>query len=285
MILILLIILVLILFAYWYFFMRMSKDEKETVKKNLFGPKENFLGTLPNFGFRTTPSFIREPREGMTFNYSDVDDFQRKLKKEMYQNPNRSVRSENQNKPIGLQNGFYSTPSFQKEISPRMTGGIDFRANLNNGVLPPSNDMAVNACGIGGSNDQCMNDSRTADNFDNPNQPVIYDRLMYSNKRTKLMEHNDMIRGSLPIMPKYGEWFRPSVDPLIDLQRGAMNILAGKNNGVSRAFDNLFGAEGVKNAIPMEMNNTTFDKKQFTPSYKTNFMSGNQDVNVVQAFP
>lgn len=294
---IIILIIIIIVIGIWYYYIKSTKDEK--IRKRLFGEtKEKFLGDLPNMGFKTTPSFSfskladRGANDDSQYNhYENFSGTQKKLDK---------VNFRRTKKPMGLQDGFFSTPTFQKEVSSRMTGGIDFHSNINNGLLPAPEDMAVNSCGVDGKEKTCSDDFRSEELLDNPNQPVIYDRLMYSNKKSRLMEHNDMIRGSLPIMPKYGEWFRPSVDPLIDLQRGAMNVLAGQGNNVSLAFKNLFSAEGAPNVIPEEMNNTTFVKAntvetanakfnkrnlQTTPSYKTNFLSGNQDINVVQAFP
>ena len=54
-------------------------------------------------------------------------------------------------------------------------------------------------------------------------QPVVYDRIMYANRRSKLLEGSDFIRGDLPIFPQNLGWFSPSVQPHIDLRRGIVD--------------------------------------------------------------
>ena len=66
-------------------------------------------------------------------------------------------------------------------------------------------------------------------------QPVIYDRLMYSNMRSRLRGQGDYIRGDLKITPdnyKSGcgnNWFQVSVKPERDLNPGAMEQLFGRS--------------------------------------------------------
>ncbi len=50
-------------------------------------------------------------------------------------------------------------------------------------------------------------------------QPVVYDRIMYANRRSRLLEGSDFIRGDLPIFPQNLGWFSPSVQPHIDLRK------------------------------------------------------------------
>ncbi len=44
-------------------------------------------------------------------------------------------------------------------------------------------------------------------------QPVVYDRIMYANRRSRLLEGSDFIRGDLPIFPQNLDGFPPSVQP------------------------------------------------------------------------
>ena len=55
-------------------------------------------------------------------------------------------------------------------------------------------------------------------------QPIIYDRYVYANRNSSLRSQGDPIRGDLPIVPCAAEWFRPSVQPHIDLQQGALTL-------------------------------------------------------------
>jgi hypothetical protein len=65
-------------------------------------------------------------------------------------------------------------------------------------------------------------------------QPIIYDRYIYANQRSRLTRDNDLIRGSLPIVPVKSDWFRPSVHPQIDLSSGALAVIGGLDNDTSK---------------------------------------------------
>lgn len=65
-------------------------------------------------------------------------------------------------------------------------------------------------------------------------QPIVYDRYIYANQRSRLYGLGDPIRGDLPIVPYNGDWFRPSVQPNIDLRDGAMMVLGGQDNATAR---------------------------------------------------
>ena len=69
------------------------------------------------------------------------------------------------------------------------------------------------------------------------NIPVVYDRVIYTNNNSRLRSQGDMIRGDLPIKPNSSDWFRPSVRPSVDLQRGAMNVMGGVS--LSKEMDEL----------------------------------------------
>ena len=70
-------------------------------------------------------------------------------------------------------------------------------------------------------------------------QPIVYDRYIYANRRSRLRSQGDPIRGDLPIVPLSGDWFVPSVQPQIDLQAGALNVMAGVNNATNNELANL----------------------------------------------
>jgi hypothetical protein len=61
-------------------------------------------------------------------------------------------------------------------------------------------------------------------------QPIVYDRFIFANQRSRLYGLGDPIRGDLPIAPVKSDWFRPSVHPTIDLRDGAMSVMGGMNN-------------------------------------------------------
>lgn len=70
-------------------------------------------------------------------------------------------------------------------------------------------------------------------------QPIIYDRYLYANRHSRLRSLGDPIRGDLPIVPNSGNWFVPSVHPNIDLQAGAINVMAGVNNETNHQLASL----------------------------------------------
>lgn len=79
--------------------------------------------------------------------------------------------------------------------------------------------------------------------------PVVYDRLIYANARSRLKGGSDWIRGDLPIVPVLPEcspdslvWGRPSVTPHLDLNQGAMHVLGGFDNNTQIALQDLMTA-------------------------------------------
>lgn len=78
-------------------------------------------------------------------------------------------------------------------------------------------------------------------------QPVIYDRVMYSNIRSRTRGNGDYIRGDLMIAPDnykpggggHPQWFQVSAKPERDLNPGAMEHLFGRSEelalGLSQA--------------------------------------------------
>jgi len=97
-------------------------------------------------------------------------------------------------------------------------------------------------------------------------QPIIYDRYIYANRKSRLRAQGDPWRGDLPIVPASGNWFVPSVHPNIDLQPGALNVMAGVNNETSHQLANLIyntsgGADttiGGVDMSSMNVNNQIF---------------------------
>jgi Family of unknown function (DUF5850) len=98
-------------------------------------------------------------------------------------------------------------------------------------------------------------------------QPVVYDRLIYANARSRLRGRGDYIRGDLPIVPVHPEsnpqsliMFRPSVSEHIDLNQGALNVLGGYDNVTQKQLQNLMarssnGCVGTFSGSPI--NNST----------------------------
>lgn len=83
-----------------------------------------------------------------------------------------------------------------------------------------------------------VGDMTDVNSLGEPAQTIIYDRIMYANRNNRTRGLGDPIRGDLAIVPCKADWFRPSAHPGVDLQPGAMNILAGPNES-TRALNQL----------------------------------------------
>lgn len=70
-------------------------------------------------------------------------------------------------------------------------------------------------------------------------QPIVYDRYIYANRNSNLRSKGDFIRGDLPIMPCNTGWFQVSVQPNIDLNQGAMNVMGGINNETTKGLADI----------------------------------------------
>jgi len=134
-----------------------------------------------------------------------------------------------------------------------------------------------------------VGDMTTINGQGNVNQPIIYDRFIYANQNSRLRAQGDPIRGDLAIAPCNNGWFNPAVNPNIDLQQGAINIIAGPANGTGRALGNLIYASsgntetiiaGQDMAGQFGQNGVMNMGNQFT----TSLSAGMRDVNVT-SFP
>jgi hypothetical protein len=106
---------------------------------------------------------------------------------------------------------------------------------------------------------------------------VIYDRYIYANRNSRLRAQGDMIRGDLNIIPCQADWFRPSVQPHIDLQQGALNVIAGVQNTTAQQLANLvnYSSGGTMDTI---------GGVNMSSAYDQCFSSGYGDINVT-SFP
>ncbi len=80
-------------------------------------------------------------------------------------------------------------------------------------------------------------------------QPVVYDRFVYANAKSRLRDAGDPVRGDLPVVPVLPEanknsvvMFRPSVAPHIDLQRGYLAAAGGFDNDTNNQLRGLMNA-------------------------------------------
>lgn len=79
--------------------------------------------------------------------------------------------------------------------------------------------------------------------------PVMFDRLIYTNRNSRTRGEGDHIRGDLPIVPCKGTWFNVSASPSTDLQQGALNVLAGTDNSTTQELARLINNSGASSTI------------------------------------
>lgn len=82
------------------------------------------------------------------------------------------------------------------------------------------------------------------DGAGNMDQIVPFNRLMYANRNSKLRGQGDPIRGDLAIVPCQTGWFSVYPNINVDLQAGAMNVMAGANAGNSELLQLMVQASG-----------------------------------------
>jgi hypothetical protein len=121
-----------------------------------------------------------------------------------------------------------------------------------------------------------VGDMTTINSVGEVEQPIVYDRYIYANQKSRLRSQGDMIRGDLPIVPCSGNWFSVHPTPNIDLQAGAMNVMGGNNNQTTQALSDLIYATsgGYETAIA---------GVNMAPQFNT--MTGGSGNVMVTAFP
>jgi hypothetical protein len=167
--------------------------------------------------------------------------------------------------PVGYTNGNYSDvyDSLEGPVVSRPCTGSE----ADNNLLPVGTMSTTDAMG-------------------NSEQFVVMNRLMNTNMKSRLRGLGDPIRGDLAITPCQSGWF--SVYPTInvDLQAGAMNVLAGHDAGESNAklMELLMNASGGARTTFGGVNFEEAPRINMTPSYNSMLSASNTDVNVT-AFP
>jgi len=78
------------------------------------------------------------------------------------------------------------------------------------------------------------------------NVPLVMDRFIVAGMKSRLYGQGDFIRGDLgitPVLPNADPnsctWFRPSVNPALDLNQGSLSVIAGAFNEQGRSLAQL----------------------------------------------
>lgn len=136
---------------------------------------------------------------------------------------------------------FWSVPGhYQSLVTPR-SASVQYGSQMSSN-LPSKDHLAFD------NDTPFANDGLSLSTGSEAVQPITYDRFMFSNKRSRLREHGDPIRGDLPIVPHNSSWFRPSVQPHIDLKEGAMQVMGGFDNETNNQLSQLM-ATSAGNAM------------------------------------
>lgn len=100
---------------------------------------------------------------------------------------------------------------------------------------------------------ESFDDAKVGDmiNGSTDQQRVVGDRLIFANRNSRLRSQGDPIRGDIPIVPNNTGWFQVSVRPEVDLQGGALNVIAGVSNAQGQAVSDMmvYGSGGVRSAV------------------------------------
>lgn len=126
----------------------------------------------------------------------------------------------------------------------------------------------------------------TMDALGNPEQFVVMNRLMNTTLNSKLRAQGDKIRGDLAITPCQSGWFSVYPNINIDLEPGAMNVMAGHQAGESNSklMELLINASGGSRTTFGGVNFADAPVASMTPQYGAVLGAAGTDLNVT-AFP
>ena len=188
------------------------------------------------------PSMQAQPKNPLTFSH---------MTKENYENDSCAPQGpQYMSGPIAPPN--YSAGNFQEVMDNLYSAPGNTRYISEVEVNLPMKDMTS----ISGDDDGGM-------------QPVVYDRFMIANLKSNLQSRGDFIRGDLAIVPindgdKGSWWFRPSVHPQVDLNRGALQVMGGMYNENANELAALVNVstDGVADTIGGVDYSSTFLEQQ-----------------------
>lgn len=135
-------------------------------------------------------------------------------------------------------------------VSTCNSGGMTPNAQLNQRAMMNSMQMDYSNPSYAAANAQApssgefidelpVNDMSVLGSDGTVGNPVVYDRFIFANQKSRLRGLGCPIRGDNPIVSCNTGWFQVSVTPHIDLQQGAMAVLGGLNNDSAKAMYDL----------------------------------------------
>ena len=172
----------------------------------------------------------------------------------------------------------YAAGNYNEAIRNAYEGKENIKYSHNNlEVNLPVGDMTSFRSGEGGEG---------GEGGDEESEPIVYNRYMFANPNSRLRSQGDPIRGDLPIVPNNCGWFNPSVQPNVDLQQGALNVMGGFSNGTSQELaDMIYTTSGnYKTAIGGVNMKGMLGKPTDTTSYQTKRTFNNSNSRYKSAF-
>lgn len=95
-------------------------------------------------------------------------------------------------------------------------------------------------------------------------QPIVYDRFIFANQRSRLQGLGDRLRGDLAILPNNTGWFQVAANPTVMLTNSALGVVSGfgetareltaLKTGLMMDTQNTFGTMGnIDNSVQKQM--------------------------------
>lgn len=212
-------------------------------------------------------------------------------------NPPRTVKVDRvveASSPLGEGNGdvnYLSVPgSFQAGLSPRFANvgyGPFARQELGNkkpfvGDTPLTEGFASSSSSDPSLLRPFTSSKHVSSSGEVTDQPIVYDRFMVANLKSRGQALGDPIRGDLAITPRPVGWFRTSATPNTDLHPGALNVMGGMTNETNRALTALMRASSGNTRSTL--GGVDLMTTPGVPSQELGFSAGSRDVSV-RAFP
>ena len=264
-----------------------------------FDKKKNIvegLGMLPSMAVKSVPVSQNTAVKGHPF--FAVKNFQGQLSPRFsntdyganikYNLPNETNLGVRKNDPLMMHNAVTDTPvkcgaGTQFMNKPLMNSGFatgNFNEVTNDARIEQMNNRILTADEVqlqttAPSAQIPVGDMTTFSPTGEMEQTIVYDRMIVANRNSRLRSQGDWIRGDIPICKNETGWFQVSANPALDLNQGAMNVLAGPDNAVTQemtAFMN--NATGTSTVAGMHLTNHQL----------ASIGAGNSDV-IVDAYP
>jgi len=192
--------------------------------------------------------------------------------------PPQVVRAEQVVAPKGLtysQDMYQIPPTYKPVLNPRQAGMVDYGAFIR--YKAPEQGLRADSMGsikegyCGSKEGYCgashlkegysketlsnilpLGETTQVNALGEVQEPIVFNRYIYANQKSRNANEADFIRGDLPIMPMSKGWFAPSANPQTALREGAMMILGGEDNKTTKEV------QALKAAITTGMPDTSY---------------------------